>query len=131
MDKIKLYDDRDFDYYNPKPFLLNMLSIFGEDDHKRLKSFIDNDLHYLFSDHYLKMELLTDIKANHLDRLIKEVKSVLRRKAENLEEEMSNLENKIKRCKERIEEATASEKQYTTQLEGLKNVIARYAKPNN
>jgi ElaB/YqjD/DUF883 family membrane-anchored ribosome-binding protein len=131
MNKIKLYDERDFDYYNPKPFLLDMLSIFGEDDYKRLKSFVDSDLLYLFSDLHLKTELFVDIKNNHLDRLISEVKSVLRRKAENLEEEMSNLENKIRRCKEHVKENLASEKQYTEQLEGLKNVIARYAKPNN
>jgi len=131
MSKIKLYDEREYDYYNPKPFLLNMLAIFGEDDYKRLKQFVDGDLHYLFSDYYLKTELLVDIKNNHLDRLIGEVKSVLRRKAETLEEEMSNLENKIRRCKERVEENLAAQNQYTEQLEGLKNVIARYAKPNN
>jgi gas vesicle protein len=129
--KLKFYQDRDLDYYNPKPFVLSMISIFSQEDHKRLSQYVDNDLHYLFPDGVFNSDLLTNIKQNHLDKLIKEIKSVLNRKADNIQDEISNLENRIKRCQERIEENTAEKNKYTTQLEGLKNVIAKAARADN
>jgi hypothetical protein len=131
MAKIKLYDEKDLDYYNPKPFVLSMLSFFGEEDHKRLYSWSDSELKHLFEGCVLKNNFLDGIKNNELDQLIRDMKQTLDRKAENLEQEVRDLERKIKRCQEMAEENLKDKDNYTTQLEGLKNVIARYAKPNN
>ena len=131
MAKIKLYDEKDLDYYNPKPFVLNMVSFFGEEDHKRLYSWIDGELKHLFEGSILKNNFLDIIKNNELDHLIKDMKQVLDRKAENLEQEVRDLERKIKRCQEMAEENLKDKDNYTTQLEGLKNVIAKATRPNN
>ena len=131
MAKIKLYDEKDLDYYNPKPFVLNMVSLFGEEDHKRLYSWIDGELKHLFEGSILKNNFLDIIKNNELDHLIKDMKQVLDRKAENLEQEVRDLERKIKRCQEMAEENLKDKDNYTTQLEGLKNVIAKATRPNN
>ena len=131
MAKIKLYDEKDFDYYNPKPFVLNMLSFFGEEDHKRLCGWVDSELKHLFNGNFLKNNFLDGIKNNELDHLIKDMKNVLDRKAENLESEVKDLERKIKRCQEMAEENLKDKDNYITQLEGLKNVIAKATRPNN
>jgi ElaB/YqjD/DUF883 family membrane-anchored ribosome-binding protein len=131
MAKIKLYDEKDLDYYNPKPFVLNMVSLFGEEDHKRLYSWIDGELKHLFEGSILKNNFLDIIKNHELDHLIKDMKQVLDRKAENLEQEVRDLERKIKRCQEMAEENLKDKDNYTTQLEGLKNVIAKATRTNN
>jgi ribosomal protein S18 len=131
MAKIKLYDEKDLDYYNPKPFVLNMVSLFGEEDHKRLYSWIDGELKHLFEGSILKNNFLDIVKNNELDHLIKDMKQILDRKAENLEQEVRDLERKIKRCQEMAEENLKDKDNYTTQLEGLKNVIAKATRPNN
>jgi uncharacterized protein YlxW (UPF0749 family) len=59
------------------------------------------------------------------------MKQILDRKAENLEQEVRDLERKIKRCQEMAEENLKDKDNYTTQLEGLKNVIAKATRPNN
>jgi hypothetical protein len=131
MAKIKLYDEKDLDYYNPKPFVLNMVSLFGEEDHKRLYSWIDSELKHLFEGSILKNNFLDIIKNHELDHLIKDMKQVLDRKAENLEQDVRDLERKIKRCQEMAEENLKDKDNYTTQLEGLKNVIAKATRTNN
>ena len=131
MAKIKLYDEKDLDYYNPKPFVLNMVSLFGEEDHKRLYSWIDGELKHLFEGSILKNNFLDIIKNHELDHLIKDMKQILDRKAENLEQEVRDLERKIKRCQEMAEENLKDKDNYTTQLEGLKNVIAKATRTNN
>jgi ElaB/YqjD/DUF883 family membrane-anchored ribosome-binding protein len=131
MGKIKLYDEKDLDYYNPKPFVLNMVSLFGEEDHKRLHSWSDGELKHLFSGNVLKNNFLDGIKNNELDRLIRDMKQVLDRKAENLESELKDLERKIKRIEQMVEENLKDKDNYITQLEGLKNVIAKATRPNN
>jgi ElaB/YqjD/DUF883 family membrane-anchored ribosome-binding protein len=131
MSKIKLYDEKDLDYYNPKPFVLNMLSFFGEEDHKRLYSWIDSELKHLFEGSILKNNFLDIIKNNDLDQLVKDMKQVLDRKAENLESELRDLERKIKRIEEMVQENLKDKDNYITQLEGLKNVIAKATRPNN
>ena len=131
MAKIKLYDEKDLDYYNPKPFVLNMVSLFGEEDHKRLYGWIDGELKHLFEGSILKNNFLDIIKNNELDHLIKDMKQILDRKAENLEQEVRDLERKIKRCQEMADENIKDKDNYTTQLEGLKNVIAKATRTNN
>ena len=131
MAKIKLYDEKDLDYYNPKPFVLNMVSLFGEEDHKRLYSWIDGELKHLFEGSILKNNFLDIIKNHELDHLIKDMKQILDRKAENLEQEVRDLERKIKRCQEMAEENLKDKDNYITQLEGLKNVIAKATRTNN
>jgi ElaB/YqjD/DUF883 family membrane-anchored ribosome-binding protein len=131
MGKIKLYDEKDLDYYNPKPFVLNMLSLFGEEDHKRLHSWSNSELKDLFEGNILKNNFLDIVKNNELDQLIRDMKQVLDRKAENLEQEVRDLERKIKRCQEMAEENLKDKDNYTTQLEGLKNVIAKASGPNS
>jgi ElaB/YqjD/DUF883 family membrane-anchored ribosome-binding protein len=131
MAKIKLYDEKDLDYYNPKPFVLNMLSLFGEEDHKRLHSWSNSELKDLFEGNILKNNFLDIVKNNELDQLIRDMKQVLDRKAENLEQEVRDLERKIKRCQEMAEENLKDKDNYTTQLEGLKNVIAKATRTNN
>ena len=131
MGKIKLYDEKDLDYYNPKPFVLNMLSLFGEEDHKRLYGWVDNNLKHLFNGNVLKNNFLDIVKNNELDYIIKDMKNILDRKAENLEQEVKDLERKIKRCQEMAEENLKDKDNYNTQLEGLKNVIAKATRPNN
>jgi len=131
MAKIKLYDEKDLDYYNPKPFVLNMVSLFGEEDHKRLYSWIDGELKHLFEGSILKNNFLDIIKNHELDHLIKDMKQILDRKAENLESEVKELERKIKRCQDMVDENLKDKNNYTTQLEGLKNVIAKATRPNN
>jgi hypothetical protein len=129
--KIKLYDEREFDYYNPKPFVLDMLSLFGEEDHKRLSGWIDNTLKYLFVGTMLKNNFLDTIKDNELDILVKEMKSVLDRKANHLEEEMKDLEKQIRYCQERIDENIEQKNTYAAKLEGLKNVIAKVSRADS
>jgi hypothetical protein len=129
--KIKLYDERDFDYYNPKPFVLSMLSLFGEEDHKRLSGWIDNNLKYLFVGTMLRNNFLDTIKDNELDILVKEMKSVLDRKANHLEEEMKDLEKQIRYCQERIDENIEQKNTYAAKLEGLKNVIAKVSRADS
>jgi ElaB/YqjD/DUF883 family membrane-anchored ribosome-binding protein len=131
MGKIKLYDEKDLDYYNPKPFVLNLLSLFGEEDHKRLHGWTNNELQYLFEGYILKNNFLDIIKNNDLDQLIRDMKQVLDRKAENLESELRDLERKIKRIEEMVQENLRDKDNYITQLEGLKNVIAKATRPNN
>jgi uncharacterized protein YlxW (UPF0749 family) len=131
MSKIKLYDEKDLDYYNPKPFVLNMLSLFGEEDHKRLFNWIDSDLKHLFNGNILKNNFLDIVKNNELDHLIKDMKQTLDRKAENLESEVKELERKIKRCQDMVDENLKDKNNYITQLEGLKNVIAKATRTNN
>ena len=131
MRKIKLYDEKDLDYYNPKPFLLSMLSLFGEDDYKRLSSWVDSSLKHLFVDNLLKNDFIDTIKNDELDVLIREVKNTLDRKANGLEDELRELEHRIKMCDANIESAITSKNNYITQLEGLKNVIAKATRPNN
>jgi hypothetical protein len=130
MAKIKLYDEKDLDYYNPKPFVLNMLSLFGEEDHKRLYGWTDNNLKHLFNGNVLKNNFLDIIKNNELDYIIKDMKNILDRKAENLENEVKELERKIKRCQDMVDENLKDKNNYTTQLEGLKNVIAKATRTN-
>jgi hypothetical protein len=129
--KIKLYDERDFDYYNPKPFVLDMLSLFGEEDYKRLSGWIDNNLKYLFVGTMLRNDFLDTIKNNELDILVKEMKSVLDRKANHLEEEMKDLEKQIIYCQERIDENIEQKNTYAAKLEGLKNVIAKVSRADS
>jgi ElaB/YqjD/DUF883 family membrane-anchored ribosome-binding protein len=131
MAKIKLYEEKDLDYYNPKPFVLSMLSFFGEEDHKRLHSWSDSELKHLFEGYILKNNFLDGIKNNELDHLIKDMKQVLDRKAENLESEVKDLERKIKRCQEMADENIKDKNNYMSQLEGLKNVIAKATRTNN
>jgi len=131
MTKIKLYDEKDLDYYNPKPFVLAMLSFFGEEDHKRLHGWTSSELQYLFEGYILKNNFLDIVKNNDLDQLVKDMKQVLDRKAENLQSEFRDLERKIKRCQEMAEENLKDKDNYTAQLEGLKNVIAKATRPNN
>jgi peptidoglycan hydrolase CwlO-like protein len=59
------------------------------------------------------------------------MKQTLDRKAENLESEVKELERKIKRCQDMVDENLKDKNNYTTQLEGLKNVIAKATRPNN
>lgn len=131
MSKIKLYDEKDLDYYNPKPFVLNMLSLFGEEDHKRLYGWVDNNLKHLFNGNVLKNNFLDIIKNHELDYIIKDMRNILDRKAENLESEIKELERKIKRCQEMADENIKDKNNYMSQLEGLKNVIAKATRPNN
>ena len=131
MGKIKLYDEKDLDYYNPKPFVLNMLSLFGEEDHKRLYGWVDNNLKHLFNGNVLKNNFLDIIKNHELDYIIKDMRNILDRKAENLESEIKELERKIKRCQDMADENIKDKNNYMSQLEGLKNVIAKATRPNN
>jgi flagellar capping protein FliD len=131
MRKIKLYDEKDLDYYNPKPFLLSMLSLFGEEDYKRLSNWVDSGLKHLFVGTLLKNNFIDTIKNDELDALIREVKNTLDRKANSLEDELRELEHKIKMCDSNIETAITSKNNYITQLEGLKNVIAKATRTNN
>jgi hypothetical protein len=131
MSKIKLYDEKDLDYYNPKPFVLNMLSFFSEEDHKRLYGWVDGNLKHLFNGNVLKNNFLDIIKNHELDYIIKDMRNILDSKAQNLETEIKELERKIKRCQEMADENLKDKNNYTTQLEGLKNVIAKATRTNN
>jgi ElaB/YqjD/DUF883 family membrane-anchored ribosome-binding protein len=131
MSKIKLYDKKDLDYYNPKPYLLGMLSIFNEQDYIRLKNWISNDLSHIVENNKIKDGIIDTLSVNDLDRVISECESVLNRKASNIEDEIINLELKIKRVESEIETTLISKAEYIAELEGLKNVVARYTKPNN
>jgi ElaB/YqjD/DUF883 family membrane-anchored ribosome-binding protein len=131
MSKIKLYDKKDLDYYNPKPYLLSMLSIFSEEDYARLKSWISNDLSHIVEDKKIKDGVIDTLSSNDLDKLISECESVLNRKANSIEDEINDLQYKIKKADADIESTLIRKTDYISKLEGLKNVIARYSKPNN
>jgi ElaB/YqjD/DUF883 family membrane-anchored ribosome-binding protein len=108
-----------------------MLSLFGEEDHKRLHSWSNSELKDLFEGNILKNNFLDIVKNNELDQLIRDMKQVLDRKAENLEQEVRDLERKIKRIEEMVQENLKDKDNYITQLEGLKNVIAKATRTNN
>jgi ElaB/YqjD/DUF883 family membrane-anchored ribosome-binding protein len=131
MSKIKLFDKRDFDYYNPKPYLLGMLSIFNEEDYGRLKGWMNSDLSFIFEDNKIKEGVIDTLSTDQMDRVVQECENVLSRKASTIQDEINDLEYKIKRVDAEVESTLIRKADYISKLEGLKNVIARYAKPNN
>ena len=129
MSRIKLYDKRDFDYYNPKPYLLKMMSIFNAEDYRILKNWSSSSVRHLFRDEDSDGRLLDNAleiaTQEELDILINECHNVLERKASRVHEDIDNYERKISSYNEMIIEYTDKKNEYVKALEELKNVISK------
>jgi len=131
MSKIKLYDDRDFDYYNPRPFILNMLSLLGTDDHEVLYNWVSSNVQDFFTGKVITIEKIDTMPSAVLDQFVKNLKNVVDRKAENLENEVRSLESSIEEYDVRINNLIEAKNRTIEKLARLKDVIAKSSRANN
>jgi vacuolar-type H+-ATPase subunit I/STV1 len=132
--RIKLYDERDYDYYNPKPYILRLVSMLDEDDLKRVRGWIDSDLRYIFKDedsHELKDNFVNEVKLEHTDRLVRELQNGLHRKANEIDERLRSYQKEIEEIDERIANQSRLRQEYVNRLARLKDVIAKATRTNN
>ena len=131
MTKIKLYDDRDFDYYNPRPFILNMLSLLGTDDHEVLYNWVSSNTQDFFTNKIITIEKIDTMPSAVLDQFVKNLKNVVDRKADNLENEVRSLESSIEEYDVRINNLIEAKNRTIEKLARLKDVIAKSSRANN
>jgi hypothetical protein len=146
MSEIKLYDQRDYDYYNPKPFLQHLVSIclFSKDSQNRVAYDIDdNKYDYLFvyqnKDDEERGSKKTRIFHSDFVNLVKiedvsRVKQALERSvnsyASNLHDNLRREKERIKDLEQTITNAQISIEERKKELKGIEDVIAKYANPS-
>jgi len=138
--EIKLFDKKDYDYYNPKPYITHLISFFDTQMQNQVSYDMDNDCYdYLFM--YLTNEdrnatrkkkrvfcgdFLNLVKQNHMDRVIKALERAAINFAENLKNKVDTYKRRIKNAEQGIKEQLETIEREKKELKELEDVIKKY-----
>jgi hypothetical protein len=146
MSEVKLYDERDYDYYNPKPYLQHLVSIclLSKDSQNRVAYDIDNSQYdYLFVYQNKKDEergnkktrvfhsdFASLVKTEHVGRVKESLERSVKSYASNLFDNLEKEKFQIKELEKTIVNAQISIEERKKELRGIEDAIAKYASPS-
>lgn len=145
--EIKLFDKKDYDYYNPTPYINHLVSFCDTKSQHEVSWEIDNEIYdYLFT--YLNEEdrnnerkkkrvfskdFTSLVKSKHADRVIKSLERVVSAFSSDLESRIetqklriTNSEENLKRLEVDVKEQLESIVREKEELKELENVIEKY-----
>jgi hypothetical protein len=146
MPEIKLYDERDYDFYNPKPYLQHLVNIciLSKENQNRIAHDIDEDKYdYLFvyqskedaergskRNRIFNSDFVNLIKFEHTGRLKQALERGVNSYASNIYDSLRKEKDRIKELEKTIANAQTSIEERKKELKGIEDVIAKYANPS-
>jgi rubrerythrin len=146
MSEIKLYDERDYDFYNPKPYLQHLVNIciLSKENQNRIAYDIDDDKYnYLFAyqskedaersnkkTRVFCIDFVNLIKFEHIGRVKQALERSVNSYASNIYDSLRKEKDRIKELEKTIANAQTSIEERKKELRGIEDVIAKYASPS-
>ena len=146
MPEVKLYDERDYDFYNPKPYLQHLVSIclLSKDSQNRIAYDIDDSKYdYLFvyqndedkergskKTRVFHSDFVNLVKTDHVSRVKQSLERAVNSYANNLHENLQKEKSRIKELEKTIANAQISIEERKKELKGIEDAITKYANPS-
>lgn len=143
MPEVKLYDERDYDFYNPKPYLQHLVSIclLSKESQNRIAYDIDDDKYdYLFvypddqhggkKTRVFHNDFVSLVKTEHTGRVKQALERSVNIYASNLFDNLQKEKFRIKELEKTIANAQISIEERKKELKGIEDAIAKYASPS-
>lgn len=146
MPEIKLYDERDYDYYNPKPYLQHLVSIclLSKDSQNRIAYDIDEDKYnYLFvyqneedkergskKTRVFHKDFVNLVKTENVSRVKQALERSVNIYASNLFDNLQKEKARIRELEKTIANSQISIEERKKELKGIEDAIAKYASPS-
>jgi len=146
MADIKLYDERDYDYYNPKPYLQNLVDILlksVETQNSVAYDIDDKSYDYLFvyqtredaererkKNRVFHSDFVNLVKIEHADRVRRALETGIGRFIMNLKNNIEKRKEQIRDFEKMIAKGQKGLEEQKRELKELEDVIEKY-KPKN
>jgi chromosome segregation ATPase len=146
MASIKMYDVRDFDYYNPKPFIKMLVDICvkSKDVQNRIAYDIDhNEYDYLFvyqnkedeenqrkKTRLFHSDFVNLLKSEDINRVLQALRRAVDNYGENLNDRIQDCKRGISNLEDTITNAQSRINEKKQELKELEDAIAKYAVPS-
>jgi len=142
---VKLFNERDLDFYNPKPYLLKLISYLTIEDMNHISYYLDDDRYdYLFawpqdaSEDMLSSKrnrlfvnnILDIVKPEHLELLSNRIISKVQAFESNIEDNIKYETRRLQEKRDMIQSLERDIIERTSKLEKL-NAILREAQQTN
>jgi hypothetical protein len=137
---IKLYNERDLDFYNPKPYLTKLMSYLTIEDINGISWYMDDDRYdYLFtwqadaSEHMLASKryrifidnVLDVVKPEHMERFIERIVSKVQSFESNLQDNIKYEVDKLQEKNNLLQSLQKDIAERTAKLERLNAILAK------
>ena len=141
LKELKLYDERDYDYYNPNPYLKHLISFCNTEMQNNVAyDMDDNDYDYLFMyankedeenerkrRRVFKPNLLELVKVEHTGRVKRALERVVDNYARNLDDKVRSYKERIRRAENDIKTQLETIEREKKELKEVEDVIAKYS----
>ena len=146
MTEVKFYDERDYDFYNPKPYLQHLVSIclLSKDSQNRIAYDIDdNKYDYLFvyqnkddeergskKTRVFHSDFVNLVNTEHISRVKQALERSVNSYASNLFDNLQKEKSRIKELEKTIANAQISIEERKKELKGIEDAITKYGNPS-
>jgi hypothetical protein len=141
--QIKLYDKKDFDYYNPRPYIKSLLKHLKTEDYNNVSYYFDESEHdYLFvwpadkqsssnkRDRVIVENFAEVIKEKHMRKFISRFENYLDNKASDILEEIESLKKQIEKQENLLTLYIQGIQEKKNELNQLEGIVKQYAVQN-
>jgi hypothetical protein len=141
--QIKLYDKKDFDYYNPRPYIKSLLKHLKREDYNNVSYYFDESEHdYLFvwpadkqsssnkKDRVIVENFAEVIKEKHMRKFISRFENYLDNKASGILEEIESLKKQIEKQEHLLSKYNEEIQEKKNQLKEFEGIVKQYAVQN-
>lgn len=144
LTELKLYDERDYDYYNPHPYLKHLISFCNTEMQNSMAYDMDDKAYdYLFmytnaddeqnerkKRRVFRPNLLQLIKIEHTGRVKRGLERVVDNYARNLDDKARSYRERIRRAENDIKNQIETIEREKKELKEVEDVIAKYQNKN-
>ena len=138
--KIELYNEKDFDYYNPKVYIQNLLKQLTTENFNSLSYYFDEPEHdYLFiwpadkqyssnkRDRVIVENFAEVIKEKHMRKFVKRLEGYLDIKASTMIDDIKKLKEQIQKQEEILAKYNQDIQEKKKELNTLEGIVKQYA----
>ena len=144
LKELKLYNERDYDYYNPHPYFKHLITFCNSEMQNSMSyDMDDNKYDYLFmyvnkedeenqrkKRRVFKPNLLDIIKTEDTGRVKRALERVVDNYARNLDDKVKSYKERIRRAENDIKNQIETIDREKKELKELEDVIAKYTNPS-
>lgn len=141
LKELKLYDERDYDYYNPNPYLTHLVSFCNTEMQNSVAYDMDDSAYdYLFmytnaddeenqrkKRRVFRLNLLKLVKVEHTSRLKRALERVVDNYARNLDDKVKSYKERIRLAEKDIKAQLETIEREKKELKEIEDVIAKYS----
>ena len=144
LKELKLYDERDYDYYNPHPYFNHLISFCNTEMQNSMSYDMDDKIYdYLFmytnaddeqnerkKRRVFRPNILLLIKIDHAGRVKRALERVVDNYARNLDDKVKSYKERIRRAENDIKTQLETIEREKKELKEVEDVIAKYQTKN-